>query len=57
MISDIYPGNTESAPNNLCVERGRLFFYADDGTHGSELWTLDIWGNLNHFVFLPGIMR
>ena len=40
--SDYYSdGNNSSNPTNLTVVGGKLFFFADDGVHGRELWESD----------------
>src|SRR5439155_1240116 len=36
LVADIKPGNGDS--NNLTLAGGYLFFEADDGFHGPELW-------------------
>ena len=41
----IPPQNPSSSPNHLCVVDGTLFFVADDGIHGRELWMSDMSGN------------
>ncbi|NTX17886.1 hypothetical protein HUA76_44750, partial [Myxococcus sp. CA056] len=42
-VKDIFPGATSSAPNALLEFKGRIYFAANDGTHGdgTELWTSD----------------
>jgi ELWxxDGT repeat protein len=40
LVTDIRPGPFGSAPSHLRVYDGRLFFRADDGEHGYELWYL-----------------
>jgi ELWxxDGT repeat protein len=39
--NDINPGPVGSDPADLVNVNGRLFFSADDGVHGRELWTFD----------------
>jgi ELWxxDGT repeat protein len=44
LVADIFPGLTNgypssSNPNNFVNINGALFFAADDGIHGNELWT------------------
>ena len=46
LVKDIYPGNSingsnSSAPFNLTNINGTLFFVANDGVHGPELWKSD----------------
>jgi uncharacterized delta-60 repeat protein len=36
-----YPAPLGSDPSNFAVLDGRLFFTADDGTHGREIWSSD----------------
>jgi hypothetical protein len=38
MVQDINPGPGSSSPQRLSKVNGRLFFSADDGTNGAELW-------------------
>ncbi len=38
LVRDIYPGDWGSGPDRLIDVSGTLFFSADDGTHGRELW-------------------
>jgi len=41
LIKDIAPGPLSSKPGGLAVWEGRLYFRADDGVHGEELWSSD----------------
>ena len=41
MVTDIDPGSDSSAPRYLTNVNGTLFFTANDGTHGDELWKSD----------------
>lgn len=44
MLADIRPGTPGtpgSSPMSLTVADGKLFFQADDGQHGTELWVSD----------------
>jgi ELWxxDGT repeat protein len=38
MVRDIYPGSTGSNPTNLVSMNNKLYFTADNGVHGRELW-------------------
>lgn len=38
MLLDIWPGTTSSSPGKFTVVENALFFAADDGTNGNELW-------------------
>lgn len=38
LVKDIHPGAEPSAPASLTSAAGYLFFRADDGVHGLELW-------------------
>jgi ELWxxDGT repeat protein len=40
-VADIFTGAPGSAPADLVSMNGKLFFSADDGIHGRELWTSD----------------
>ena len=41
MVKDIGPGSYSSAPIQLVNVNGTLFFTANDGTNGDELWKSD----------------
>src|SRR5205807_5582603 len=46
LVKDINPGSAygfpaSSSPNNLTAVGGTLFFSANDGTNGKELWKSD----------------
>ncbi|WP_442506649.1 ELWxxDGT repeat protein [Novipirellula sp. SH528] len=44
LVKDIFPGNNLSRDidlSNFTSHRGLLYFFADDGVHGQELWTSD----------------
>lgn len=38
LVKDLYPGTNSSYPKNFFTYNGNLYFMADDGTHGNELW-------------------
>ena len=41
MVKDIQPGANDSSPYGLTEMNGVLYFSADDGIHGGELWRSD----------------
>ena len=38
MVADIVPGTGGASPHELTNVNGTLFFFANDGIHGDELW-------------------
>lgn len=40
-LKDINPGATGSSPNSYFEAYGKLYFSANDGTHGNEVWSTD----------------
>jgi ELWxxDGT repeat protein len=40
-VKDIYPGSTASNPRNFFVHKDQLYFTADNGTNGREIWISD----------------
>jgi ELWxxDGT repeat protein len=42
LVSDVRPGAEGSVPRNLTFGGDRLYFTADDGTHGVELWSVPL---------------
>jgi uncharacterized repeat protein (TIGR01451 family) len=53
MVKDINLGQGHSSPAFMTDVNGTLFFYADDGSHGKELWTSD--GTLTGTVMVKDI--
>ena len=45
-MKDIIPGSGQSVPLLLTNVNGVLFFVADDGVHGRELWASGLAANL-----------
>lgn len=41
LVKDIHPGSSHATPNDLTVVGDQLLFWADDGSHGQELWRTD----------------
>ncbi len=39
-LADLAPGRDASSPAEITAEGPLLYFAADDGIHGRELWTL-----------------
>jgi hypothetical protein len=42
LTADIVPGPNSSYPQNLTLAGNQVFFFADDGFHGNELWSAPI---------------
>lgn len=38
LVKDINPGFADSFPSQFTVMSGKLYYFADDGIHGKELW-------------------
>ena len=54
MVKDIYPGPNNGNPSLLTNVNGTLFFTANDGVHGVELWKSD--GTANGTVMVKDIL-
>ena len=51
-IGDINSGSSDSSPNKFYVFDNKLFFQADDGVNGLELWSYDVnnTANIENFI-------
>lgn len=54
LVADVLPGPTGSAPRNLTVCNGLLYFAADDGIHGRQLWVTDGTAAGTRLALAPG---
>ena len=56
LVADINPGTSGSNPENFLVASNRLFFAADDGANGFQIWTTEVGGGLplRRLTSLPG---
>jgi ELWxxDGT repeat protein len=41
VVADINPGTASSNPSNVTVYNNKIYFVADDGTNGPEVWNYD----------------
>jgi len=41
LAADVLPGPSGSEPSELTAFDGRLYFVADDGVHGKQIWHAD----------------
>lgn len=57
LVDDIFPGAQGSYPRNLVNMNGAVYFSANDGVHGVELWTTDGTAAGTHLVsdVAPGL--
>ena len=39
-MTDIRPGEPDSDPSQLTLFNGKMYFAANDGTHGPEIWSI-----------------
>src|SRR5258708_39002902 len=51
MVADINQQPVDSNPHNLVSVNGELYFAANDGSHGNQLWKTD--GTAEGTVMLP----
>lgn len=59
LVADIHPGSAGSAEeygHDPITADGKLFFFADDGTHGAELWALPL-PRLTLRAYLPLLLK
>ncbi|BAY87535.1 hypothetical protein NIES267_70590 [Calothrix parasitica NIES-267] len=54
LVEDINPGSASSSPGGLTVFDGELYFSADDGVNGRELWGLTEGGTQTQDLILGG---
>ena len=53
LVSDVRPGSSSSYPDAFAIVGNELFFAANDGIHGEELWKTD--GTVNGTVLVKDI--
>ena len=53
LVSDLRPGSSSSYPDAFAIVGNELFFAANDGIHGEELWKTD--GTVNGTVLVKDI--
>lgn len=54
LVMDIFSGAASSSPANFTYRSGHLYFSADDGQHGRELWAYTIPAER---LYLPAVSR
>jgi ELWxxDGT repeat protein len=57
MLQDIAPGAPGSHPNGYTVAGSSVFFSANDGSTGQELWAVPLESVRPSWVYLPTIMK
>lgn len=55
MVKDIYSVTVWSEPMNLTAVNGTLFFSADDGIYGLELWALEVGLRYDSFLYTRSV--